>query len=57
MMVSFFGMILKFVREPIWNPNEAYSLFQENPYHRVQVFAGSLEWAIQRSDEVVKELS
>jgi hypothetical protein len=38
-------------------PNEAYSLFQENPYHRVQVFAGSLEWAIQRSDEVVKELS
>lgn len=36
-------------------PNEAYSLFQENPYHRVQVFAGSLEWAVSEADKVVAE--
>lgn len=36
-------------------PIEAYSLFRENPYGRVEVFAGPKDWAIERADRVVQE--
>lgn len=38
------------------DPNEAYSLFQEDPYRRLKVFAGSLEWAISEADKVVADI-
>jgi len=39
-------------------PAEAYSLFCERPYGRVEVFTGSKEWAIQKADmTVAKEKS
>lgn len=33
-------------------PVEAYSLFREDPYGRVEVFAGSEDWAIQQADKL-----
>ena len=32
---------------------EAYSLFREKPYERIEVFAGSEKWAIERAAKVV----
>lgn len=38
-------------------PVEAYSLFCEEPYGRVEVFAGPKEWAIGQADDLVDSLT
>jgi|GEM_PF-2608791 len=32
---------------------EAYSLFQKEPYKRVEIFGGSLKWALEQAERVV----
>lgn len=44
-------------REDGFEPEEAYSLFREEPYGRIEVFAGPEEWAIILADCVVHMLS
>ncbi len=40
-------------REAGMEPVEAYSLFCDEPYGRVTVFAGPKYWAIQQADDLV----
>jgi hypothetical protein len=34
---------------------QAYSLFRKEPYGRVMVFAGSLEWAIKQARKAIED--
>lgn len=36
-------------------PHQAYSLFREKPYGRINVLAGSLEWEIAEAEKSIKE--
>jgi len=37
-------------------PYEAYSLFEEDPYGRLAVYAGPREWAIKQAEELLLKL-
>lgn len=41
------------IRRGTMVPEQAYSLFQREPYGRLEVLAGSLEWALERSEETI----
>lgn len=36
-------------------PKQAYSLFKKDPYERLVVFAGNLDWAIEETYKMIGE--
>ena len=39
------------------HPEQAYSLFQKDPYKRVIIFSGSEDWAVAMADKEVEQRS
>lgn len=39
----------------VFDTFEAYSLFQKKPYERIQVFSGSLTFAIEQAEKIVNK--